>query len=84
LMWVAIFRVLAVTLRSAGPTAKPYAVGFLACAIGFMINGLAEFNFGDSEPTTIIWFIVGLALASQRLSAAGGPAVAAQPAGPAG
>jgi len=40
------------------------AVASLACFIGFQINGLFEWNFGDAEIAMLLWFTVGLALAS--------------------
>lgn len=35
----------------------------LAVFVGFMVSGLAEFNFGDHEIITVIWFTLGLQFA---------------------
>jgi O-antigen ligase len=34
--------------------------GSLACVIGFLVAGLFEYNFGDSEIVTIIYFVMAL------------------------
>jgi len=50
------------------------ALGALAAFIGFQINGIFEWNFGDHEVAVLLWSTVGLALAvdairsGQRLS----------------
>lgn len=44
------------------------AVGMLAVLVGFHINGLFEWNFGDTEIITIVWALTGLTLAAQRLA----------------
>ncbi|MBI1807967.1 MAG: O-antigen ligase family protein [Ignavibacteria bacterium] len=43
------------------------ALGCFAAYIGFQVSGLFEWNFGDHEIAVLLWFTVGLALASQRL-----------------
>lgn len=73
LMWVAIFKVLAGALRGSGPAARPYAIGFLSCAVAFMVMGLAEYNYGSSVPVTIMWFVVGMALALRRIDDGAAP-----------
>lgn len=70
LMWIAVFRALAAALNGAGAASRPYARGALVCAVGFMVMGLAEYNFGSSVPVTVIWFMVGLALAVRRIDGA--------------
>lgn len=37
-----------------------------AAIIAFLVNGLAEWNFGDSEVITIVWFLVGMVLSAQH------------------
>lgn len=44
------------------------AAGCLAVCVGFHINGLFEWNFGDHEIAVLLWFSLGLALVSQRLN----------------
>jgi len=43
------------------------ALGCLAAYVGFHVNGLFEWNFGDHEIAVLLWFTVGAALVSQRL-----------------
>lgn len=42
------------------------ALGALAVFVGFHVNGLFEWNFGDQEIIILLWFSVGLALAANR------------------
>ena len=44
------------------------AAGSLASYIGFHVNGLFEWNFGDHEIAVLLWFTVGLALVALRQS----------------
>lgn len=44
------------------------ALGGLAVLIGFHINGLFEWNFGDAEIITLIWAIVGLILTADKIA----------------
>jgi len=41
-----------------------------ALFLGFNVNGLFEWNFGDQEVVTILWFLVGLAVAGWRMERA--------------
>jgi putative inorganic carbon (HCO3(-)) transporter len=43
------------------------ALSALAVFVGFHINGLFEWNFGDQEIILLVWFTVGITLAAQRL-----------------
>ena len=43
------------------------SLGSLAGYIGFHVNGLFEWNFGDHEIAVLLWFTVGLSLVSRRL-----------------
>ncbi len=36
------------------------ALGALAAFVGFLVNGMAEYNFGDHEIVLLIWMTVGL------------------------
>lgn len=38
------------------------AMGALASYVGFHINGLFEWNFGDHEIAVLLWFTIGLAM----------------------
>lgn len=65
-MWVIILTFIKNGLLS-GNGERLQWVSYLAVVIGFLVNGMAEWNFGDSEVVTILWFVIGLALASWRL-----------------
>jgi len=71
ILWVAIFRELAGSLRIADGELRPFALGILAAIVGFMINGLAEFNFGASVPVTVAWFLIGCSLAVKGIGDGG-------------
>ncbi len=43
------------------------AFGCLAAYIGFHVNGLFEWNFGDTEIAMLLWMTVGLMLAVKRM-----------------
>ncbi|MEW6510602.1 MAG: O-antigen ligase family protein [Bacteroidota bacterium] len=43
------------------------ALGSLAAFVGFQVNGLTEWSFGDQEVATLFWVTVGLSLAVGRL-----------------
>jgi hypothetical protein len=45
------------------------ATGCFAAYLGFQVNGLFEWNFGDHEIAVLLWFTVGLALVSHKLAA---------------
>lgn len=47
-------------IRSEGSLSSILTLGFLAAFIGFVITGLTEYNFGDSEIVMMLWFIMGL------------------------
>ena len=66
-MWFTIFALAVKLMRSRSRLAGIFAGGILAALTGFQINGLAEWNFSDSEVVTIVWFLVGLLLALYRL-----------------
>lgn len=45
------------------PFVSSYSLGALAAFIGFLVSGLAEWNFGDQEIITMVWFTLGLNIA---------------------
>lgn len=45
------------------PVASSVAIAAIATFIGFLASGLGEYNFGDQEIITMVWFTVGLNLA---------------------
>ncbi len=42
------------------PLISSYSLGVLASLFAFIFSGLGEYNFGDQEIITVIWFILGL------------------------
>ena len=46
---------------------KSTVLGCLAAFVGFQVNGLFEWNFGDAEIAMLLWLTVGLALAVDRM-----------------
>jgi O-antigen ligase len=42
------------------------ALGASAAFIGFLVNGLAEYNFGDHEIVLMLWMITGMTVAASR------------------
>ncbi|HEX8557360.1 MAG TPA: O-antigen ligase family protein [Pyrinomonadaceae bacterium] len=52
------------------------ALGALGGLCGFLAAGLVHYNFGDSEVVQVFYFVMGLALAADRLRAGGAPAEA--------
>ncbi len=66
-MWYSVFAMAVKLMRSSSRLTAIFAGGILAALIGFQINGLAEWNFSDSEVVTIVWFLAGLLLALYRL-----------------
>jgi len=45
-----------------------YVLGIVAAQVAFLVNGLAEWNFGDSEVVTVFWVLTGLGLAFKKLT----------------
>jgi O-antigen ligase len=66
-MWASVFLLAAKLMRSRSGLTASFAGGISAVLAGFQVNGLAEWNFSDSEVVTIVWFLVGLLLALYRL-----------------
>ncbi len=45
-----------------------FVLGSLSALLGFFVNGLTEWSFGDQEVVTLIWVSVGIVFALDRLS----------------
>ncbi|MBA4405878.1 hypothetical protein C0389_01255 [bacterium] len=45
------------------PFVSSYALGATAAFVGFLFSGLGEWNFGDQEIITMVWFTLGLNIA---------------------
>ncbi len=48
--------------------------GSLAAVTGFLVGGLAEYNFGDSEVVLVAWTLVALPFVVERARQPGAPA----------
>jgi len=40
-----------------------WVIGSIAAYVGFWVNGLFDWTFGDAEPSTLIWLTIGLSIA---------------------
>ncbi len=49
-------------IRPRGDLSSVLILGFLTAFIGFVITGMTEYNFGDSEIVMMLWFIMGLTI----------------------
>lgn len=65
MLWT-VFSLLYGIWRRGPPPEKALAAAVLASHLAFIANGLAEWNYGDSEVVTIFWALTGLALACGR------------------
>jgi O-antigen ligase len=54
--------------QSVSPFANALATGAFGAYLGFILSGLFEWNFGDSEVIMVVYFLVGLAIAITRCS----------------
>jgi hypothetical protein len=43
------------------------ALGALGGTLGFFTSGLVHYNWGDSEVVTVLYFIMGLSLVTERI-----------------
>ena len=62
-IWVAFFGAgigLLRRLPATAPRERALVLGSLAAAAGFLIAGLSEFNFGDSEVVLVAWTLMAL------------------------
>lgn len=54
--------------REESPFAEALTLGAFGAYLGFIVSGLFEWNFGDSEVIMLVYFLVGIGIASARLS----------------
>ena len=62
-IWVAFFRHAIGLLRRLPEPARPeraLVAGSLAAIVGFLVGGLSEYNFGDSEVVMVAWALMAL------------------------
>lgn len=50
------------------PFISSITLGIAGAFIGFLFSGLAEWNFGDHEIITFVWFLTGLSIAVSRVA----------------
>jgi O-antigen ligase len=63
LLWF-FFRLMGRNRRlTLSPPEHAWVVGSIGALIGFLVNGLFEWNFGDAEVITLLYFLVGSNLA---------------------
>jgi O-antigen ligase len=68
-IWVAFFRQGIGVLRRLPEDAgaeRALVVGSMAAIVGFLVGGLSEYNFGDSEVVMVAWAIMALPFVVER------------------
>jgi putative inorganic carbon (hco3(-)) transporter len=45
------------------PALSAWVLGTLAACLGFWVNGIFDWTFGDAEPVSLLWLVIGLAFA---------------------
>lgn len=71
-IWVAFYARAGAILRRLPPgheAERGLVVGCLAAVTGFLVAGLAEYNFGDSEVVRVLWAIMALPFTVERTGA---------------
>ncbi len=43
------------------PSLSAWVIGALAASLGFWMNGFFDWTFGDAEPVSLLWVVLGLA-----------------------
>jgi len=74
-IWVAFYARSSVILRrlpQGRDAERDLVVGCLAAVTGFLVAGLAEYNFGDSEVVMVLWALMALPFTLEPAGAAGG------------
>lgn len=60
-------RALQKTRRAKNPLALALISGALAGLLGFLVNGMFDWLFGDAEVATLLWLSIALAIAAENL-----------------
>jgi hypothetical protein len=71
-IWIAFYWRAIGILRGLGATQareKALVTGSLAAVTGFLVAGLSEYNFGDSEVVMLTWAVMALPWAASSSSA---------------
>jgi putative inorganic carbon (HCO3(-)) transporter len=59
-LWYSILRLMAGNIRSGiPPPERAWVAGSIGALVGFLVNGLFEWNFADAEVITLVYIIVG-------------------------
>ena len=72
-LWIAFYAYAIGILRRLAPAAaaaRTLVIGSLAAITGFLVGGLSEYNFGDSEVAMVAWAIAALPWVVARDAAA--------------
>jgi O-antigen ligase len=71
-IWVAFYARAIALLRRLPEASREWALvtGSLAAVTGFLIGGLSEYNFGDSEVVLVAWTVAALPFVVERSIAA--------------
>src|SRR5204863_5798451 len=67
-IWLAFYARAIALLRRLPGAGREWALvaGSLAAVTGFLVGGLAEYNFGDSEVVLVAWTLVSLPFVVER------------------
>jgi O-antigen ligase len=71
-IWIAFYRRAIGLLRALDPSrtrARALVAGSIAAVTGFLVAGLSEYNFGDSEVVMVVWAVAALPWAVERTKA---------------
>jgi len=71
-IWIAFYRRAIGTLRALDQSrtrARALVAGSIAAVTGFLVAGLSEYNFGDSEVVMVVWAVAALPWAGERTKA---------------
>jgi O-antigen ligase len=68
LMFWGIIKMCLDGMKSSNPEISGLCGAVLSAVTAFLIGGLAEWSFGDSEVVSVIWFLTGLAVAGGQLT----------------
>jgi O-antigen ligase len=80
-IWIAFYRRAIGTLRGLAASRtreRALVAGSIAAVTGFLVAGLSEYNFGDSEVVMVAWAVTALPWAADRSSSSSAPS----PSGP--
>ena len=68
-IWIAFYRRAIGLLRALDPShtrERAFVAGSISAVTGFLVAGLSEYNFGDSEVVMVAWAVMALPWAAGR------------------